>query len=59
MEKEQFLQLAYIKIAQAAELLTKAGEDDLAEEAEGLADKVDRAEAQASLTPREVKTERS
>jgi hypothetical protein len=59
MEKEQFLQLAYIKIAQSAELLTKAGEDDLAEEAEGLADKVDRAEAQASLTPREVKTERS
>ena len=37
----------------------KAGEDDLAEEAEALADKVDRAEAQASLTPREVKTERS
>ena len=32
---------------------------DLAEEAEALADKVDRAEAQASLTPREVKTERS
>jgi hypothetical protein len=30
MEKEQFLQFAYIKIAQAAELLTKAGEDDLA-----------------------------
>ena len=36
MEKEQFLQLAYIKIAQSAELLTKAGEDDLAEEAEAL-----------------------
>jgi hypothetical protein len=53
------LQLAYIKIAQSAELLTKAGEDDLAEEAEALADKVDRAEAQASLTPREVKTARS
>lgn len=51
MEKEQFLQLAYIKIAQSAELLTKAGEDDLAEEAEALADKVDRAEAQASSRP--------
>ena len=59
MEKEQFLQLAYIKIAQAAELLTKVGEDDLAEEAEALADKVDRAADQASITPREVKTERN
>ena len=38
---------------------TKVGEDNLAEEAEALADKVDRAEAQASITPREVKTERS
>ena len=59
MEKEQFLQLAYIKIAQAAELLTKVGEDNLAEEAEVLADKIERAEAQARITPREVKTERS
>ena len=56
MEKEQFLQLAYIKIAQAAELLTKVGEDNLAEEAEVLADKIERAEAQARITPREVKT---
>ena len=59
MEKEQFLQLAYIKIAQAAELLTKVGEDDLAEAAEALADKIKRAEVQASITPREVKTKRT
>ena len=50
-DKAEFLQLAYIKIAQAAELLTKVGEDNLAEEAEALADKVDRTEAQASITP--------
>ena len=59
MDKAEFLQLAFIKIAQAAELLTKVGEDNLAEEAEALADKVDRAEAQASITPRDVKTERT
>jgi hypothetical protein len=59
MEKEQFLQLAYIKIAQAAELLTKVGEDDLAEAAEALADKIEKAEVQASITPREVKTKRT
>ena len=59
MDKSEFLQIAYIKIAQAAELLTKVGEDDLAEEAEVLADKVDRAVAQASITPRDVKTERT
>ena len=59
MEKEQFLQLAYIKIAQAAELLTKVGEDDPAEAAEALADKIEKAEVQASITPREVKTKRT
>jgi hypothetical protein len=59
MEKEQFLQLAYIKVAQAAELLTKAGEDLLAEEAEALAAKVDLAEAHARIMPREVQTRRT
>lgn len=59
MEKQQFLQLAYIKVAQAAELLTKAGEDLLAEEAEALAEKVDRAEAQARIMPRELQTRRT
>jgi hypothetical protein len=44
---------------EAAELLTKVGEDNLAEEAEVLADKIERAEAQARITPREVKIERS
>jgi len=43
MEKEELLQLAYIKVAKAAELLQMAGEEGLAEEAEALADKVDRA----------------
>jgi hypothetical protein len=42
MDKEQFLQLAYIKVAQAAELLWKAEADLLAEEAEALANKVER-----------------
>jgi hypothetical protein len=41
MEKEEILQLAYIKVAQAAQLLQKAGEELLAEEAEELAKKVD------------------
>jgi hypothetical protein len=59
MEKEQFLQIAYIKIAQAAELLTKVGEDNLAEEAEALADKIEKAEAFARITPLDVKTRRT
>ena len=37
-------------------LLWKAGEEPLAEEAEALAEKIDFAEAQARITPREVKT---
>ena len=41
MDKEELLQLAYIKVAKAAELLQTAGEEPLAEEAEALADKVD------------------
>jgi hypothetical protein len=41
MKKEEILQLAYIKVAQAAQLLQKAGEELLAEEAEELAKKVD------------------
>jgi hypothetical protein len=43
MDKEELLQIAYIKVAKAAELLQQAGEELLAEEAEALADKVDRA----------------
>ena len=43
MEKVELLQLAFIKLAKAAELLQMAGEEPLAEEAEALADKVDRA----------------
>jgi hypothetical protein len=41
MEREELLRLAYIKVAQAAELLAKAGEELLAEEAEALAEAVD------------------
>jgi hypothetical protein len=40
---------AYIKLAQGAQLLQKAGEDQLAEEAEALAGKVERAEAAARI----------
>jgi hypothetical protein len=43
MEKEELLRLAYIKLAKAAEMLQMAGDEPLAEEAEALADKVDRA----------------
>jgi hypothetical protein len=41
MDKEELLQLAYIKVAKAAQLLQSAGEELLAEEAEALAEKVD------------------
>jgi hypothetical protein len=57
MDKEELLQLAYIRVA--ATLLQKAGEEPLAEEAEALADKVERAEAQARIMPREVQTRRT
>jgi hypothetical protein len=55
----ELLQLAYIKVAQAAQLLQKSGEEPLAEEAEALADKIERAEAQARIMPRDVKTRRT
>jgi hypothetical protein len=55
----ELLQLAYIKMAQAAQLLQKAGEEGLAEEAEDLAKKVDRAEAAARIRPLEVQTRRT
>lgn len=57
MDKEELLQLAYIRVA--ATLSQKAGEEPLAEEAEALADKVERAEAQARIMPREVQTRRT
>jgi hypothetical protein len=57
MDKEELLQLAYIKVAKAAQLLQMAGEEPLAEEAEALADKVDR--AATYLSPVEVKTRRT
>jgi hypothetical protein len=59
MDKEELLQLAYIKVAQAAELLQKAGEELLAEEAEALAEKVDQAEAAARILPLDVQTRRT
>jgi hypothetical protein len=61
MEKQELLQLAYIRIAQAGQLLQKAGEEPLAEEAEALADKVDRAATAeaAHPSPVEVKTSRT
>jgi len=55
MTKKELLQLAYIKVAQAAELLAKAGEELLAEEAEALADNVDLAEAAARIMPLDLK----
>jgi hypothetical protein len=57
MDKVELLQLAYIKVAKAAQLLQMAGEEPLAEEAEALADKVSRAETYPS--PVEVKTQRT
>jgi hypothetical protein len=51
MDKEELLQIAYIKVAKAAELLRQAGEELLAEEAEALADKVDRALTAARIMP--------
>ncbi len=59
MEKEEMLQLAYIKVAKAAQLLQMAGEEPLAEEVEALADKVNLAVAQARIMPREVQTRRT
>jgi len=59
MEKDEVLQLAYIKVAKAAELLQTAGEEALAEEAEALAEKVDFAVSRARITPREVQTRRT
>ena len=56
MDKVELLQLAYIKVAKAAQLLQMAGEP-LAEEAEALADKVNRAATHPS--PVEVKTQRT
>ncbi len=41
----QLYSYAYIKLAQAAQLLQKAGEEQIAEEAEALADRVERAES--------------
>lgn len=40
MEKQELLQLVYIRVAKAAQLLQMAGEEPLAEEAEALAEKV-------------------
>jgi len=51
MEKQELLQLAYIKEAKAAEMLQMAGEEGLAEEAEALADKVDRAATAEAAHP--------
>jgi hypothetical protein len=51
MDKEELLGLAFIKVAKAAQLLQEAGEEPLAEEAEALADKVDRALAAARAYP--------
>jgi hypothetical protein len=48
----EILRLAYIRVAQAATLLTQASEELLAEEAEALAEKVDIAVEAAVLTPR-------
>jgi hypothetical protein len=57
MDNKELLQLAYIKVAKAAQLLQMAGEEPLAEEAEALADKVDRATAHPS--PVEVQVNRT
>jgi len=46
-------------VAKAAQLLPMAGEERLAEEAEALADKVERAQAQARIMPRQVQTRRT
>jgi hypothetical protein len=60
MDKEEMLGLAFIKVAKAAQLL-EAGEEPLAEEAEALADKVDRALSGACAypSPIEVKARRN
>jgi hypothetical protein len=50
MEKVELLQLAYIKLAKAAEMLQMAGEEPLAEEVEALANKVDLAAKTAGRT---------
>ena len=59
MDKEELLEFAYIKVAQAAGLLQKAGEEPLAEEAEALAEKVDLAVTAARVMPVDVKTRRT
>ena len=61
VEKQELLGLAYIKLAKAAQMLQTAGEEGLAEEAEALADKVDRAATAeaAHPSPVEVKTRRT
>jgi hypothetical protein len=59
MDKEELLELAYIKVAQAAQLLQKAGEEPFADEAEALADKVDRPVATARIMLLELKTRRT
>ena len=60
MEKEELLRLAYM-VPKAAEMLQMAGEEGLAEEAEALADKVDRAATAeaAHPSPIEVKARRT
>jgi hypothetical protein len=59
MDKEELLELAYIKVAQAAQLLQKAGEEPFEDEAEALADKVDRPVATARIMLLELKTRRT
>jgi hypothetical protein len=46
-DKEELLQLAYIKVAKAAQMPQMAGEEGLAEEADALAERVDLVEAAA------------
>ena len=61
MDKEELLGLAFIKLAKAVKMLQMAGEEALAEEAEALAGKVDRAATAESAHPSlvEVKTRRT
>jgi hypothetical protein len=55
MENAELLRLAYVKIAEAERLLELAGEVLIAAEAEGLADKIDRAEVSRSTPTRPVR----
>ena len=59
MDKEELLEFAYIKVAKAAQLLNQVGEEQLAEEAEALAEKVDLAVEAARIMPVDVKTRRT